>query len=630
MNHQPPIFNSGVELASSVVDSELLDQSWSSICNLYTEVNSHPHQQSPPATFKIFKQHNLTIIAFVTSPIYTPQHLQQQGGQDLMTSATLKAQNFPHLDFLCSRGNPSFSIHSDAVSSFVRLFNDIKASPHQFLVSRDDEIVLESPLIVTGHALGGSIASLFTLWLLDGMSQLPSKKPSKKLPLCITFGSPLIGDSGLHRGISQRSTWKSSFLHVVSSHDFLPRLLMTASNYKPFGTFMLCSEMDSTCVEDPDVVSMLFLKGIELAHLGSGEGLPVEHYGLMVEHLKRRDLCEGSSDLGWPVADSLQAGIILLLDSIGIARNQHQHPSVTDLASQLYRKERLSVLSKRNAMDPSRKLNDIKIKMAFLEWYKKDCKNKGVGYYDSYKNQRATSDMDIAKHKKYLTNYWKEMVEEAESHPQKEGAYVRMTWLYAGNTYRKMVEPLDIAEYYRKTENRDYMKVKQGRSKHYILLEKWWKEDCESHHPMDLLSKKRNVDGNFTEDSCFWAHVEEARFSCGLIKDFGRFGGGNEEEKRLSEGYLLWFERYVMEQIGNYALNPEVFVAGSSFMKWWAEFHGILGSGHRSELAEFMRKGTFRKYGSDTVTNTPHRDELMFNMTPGNFDGKNVSMFGSC
>ncbi|CAI0455588.1 unnamed protein product [Linum tenue] len=321
------IFNSGVELASSVVDSELLDQSWSSICNLYTEVNSHPHQQSPsPATFKIFKQHNLTIIAFVTSPIYTPQHLQQQGGQDLLTSATLKAQNFPHLDFLCSRGNPSFSIHSAAVSSFALLFDDLKASPHQFLVSRDDEIVLDSPLIVTGHALGGSIASLFTLWLLDGMSQLPSKKPSKKLPLCITFGSPLIGDSGLHRGISQRSTWKSSFLHVVSNHDFLPRLLIaihsssssSISNYEPFGTFLMCDEQSCDCVGDPEIVSRL-LSHKATEQLGS---LDVDEYGKMVEYLKSRVICRGSSILGRPMADSMQAGIALQLQSIGISLDQ--------------------------------------------------------------------------------------------------------------------------------------------------------------------------------------------------------------------------------------------------------------------------------------------------------------------
>ncbi|CAN1726033.1 GPI ethanolamine phosphate transferase 1 [Linum perenne] len=601
------IFNNGLELATSLVDSTLLDLSWSSIWNLYTQVNAQQpqHHSSPfPATFNIFKQPNLTVIAFVTSPIYSPQ---QQGCSDLVSSADLTQQNFSHLDFLCSKGNPSFSIHSSALVAFASLFNTLQSSLNQFLVSRDGEIVLESPLIVTGHSLGGSIASLFTLWLLDCMSQLPSKKPSKKLPLCITFGSPLIGDFGLNRGISQRSTWNSCFLHVVSSQDLLPKLLLTSSSvtspqqqYMPFGTFMLCSELGHACVEHPQVVSLLFRKAMELTttHLVSSDELPVQHYGSVLQHIKTRALCRGSSQLGFQIVDSLQAGIVLLFEAIGITQNQQQNPNIMELGAQLERKERLSMLSRRNAMNPSRKLNDIKIKMAFLEWYKKDCKNKGIGYYDSYKNQRGTADMDIAKHKKYLTNYWKEMVEEAEKKPQKEGSYVRMIWLYAGTAYRRMVEPLDIAEFYRENLVKERRRVykSEGRSKHYILLEKWQKEDVAGKPETDLSSKKRNVDGNFTDDSCFWANVEEARVSCGLLKDLM----SSEEERRIAEGYLVWFEGYVMENIRNYGLNPEVFLEQSSFMKWWIEFREIVGNNHHgNSLAEFMSKRMYRKYGSE-------------------------------
>ncbi|CAN1153368.1 GPI ethanolamine phosphate transferase 1 [Linum perenne] len=604
---QKQVFNNGLELATSLVDSTLLDLSWSSIWNLYTQVNAQQpqHHSSPfPATFNIFKQPNLTVIAFVTSPIYSPQ---QQGCSDLVSSADLTQQNFSHLDFLCSKGNPSFSIHSSALVAFASLFNTLQSSLNQFLVSRDGEIVLESPLIVTGHSLGGSIASLFTLWLLDCMSQLPSKKPSKKLPLCITFGSPLIGDFGLNRGISQRSTWNSCFLHVVSSQDLLPKLLLTSSSvtspqqqYMPFGTFMLCSELGHACVEHPQVVSLLFRKAMELTttHLVSSDELPVQHYGSVLQHIKTRALCRGSSQLGFQIVDSLQAGIVLLFEAIGITQNQQQNPNIMELGAQLERKERLSMLSRRNAMNPSRKLNDIKIKMAFLEWYKKDCKNKGIGYYDSYKNQRGTADMDIAKHKKYLTNYWKEMVEEAEKKPQKEGSYVRMIWLYAGTAYRRMVEPLDIAEFYRENLVKERRRVykSEGRSKHYILLEKWQKEDVAGKPETDLSSKKRNVDGNFTDDSCFWANVEEARVSCGLLKDLM----SSEEERRIAEGYLVWFEGYVMENIRNYGLNPEVFLEQSSFMKWWIEFREIVGNNHHgNSLAEFMSKRMYRKYGSE-------------------------------
>ncbi|CAN1218783.1 Senescence-associated carboxylesterase 101 [Linum perenne] len=610
MAQMPPVFNSGLELASSVVDSELLNQSWSSIWSLYAEANP---LSSSSANFKVFKQPNLTVIAFVTSPIYSPQHLlqqQQEGGPDLVSSESLKQHNFPHLDFLCSPGNPSFSFHKHAVSGFASLFTSLQASATQLLVSKDGETVLESPVLVTGDSLGGSIASLFTLWLLDSLSQLPSKKPSKKLPiLCITFGSPLIGDKGVHGGISQRSTWNSYFLHVVSSQDPLPTLLLASSPllrnaqlryyYKPFGTFLLTSELGCACVEDPDVVSLLLShKAVEFegSNAVSLEGLPVQHYGLMVEHLKIRALCQGSSQLGGEIDDSLHAGIVLLLEAIGITRDQLlQQQSIINLAEKTKQRLLLLMRSKRNAMEPNRKLNEIKIKVVLIGRYKQECSKKGVGYYDSYKNQWSTADIDIARHKKHLTNYWKEMVEEAQKKPQKEGSHVRVSWLYGGTTYRRMVEPLDIADFYRGNgSKRDYKN--QGRAKHYILLEKWLQEDNAAKPGSSSMKiNKKNRAGNFTEDSCFWANVEEARISCRLLKA----ATTGEGERRLSESYLLQFEEYVMEMIRNNAVDPEIFLEKSSFMKWWAEFQEIVGKNHSSTLAGFMRNELYRCYGSE-------------------------------
>ncbi|KAI4352685.1 hypothetical protein L6164_006910 [Bauhinia variegata] len=103
-------------------------------------------------------------------------------------------------------------------------------------------------LIVTGHALGGSIASLFTIWLLDIIGS------GKKRPLCITFGSPLIGDQNLQKAISQHSTWNSCFFNVASHLDPVPRMFISPHTsplselstqtivYKPFGTFLLLSD----------------------------------------------------------------------------------------------------------------------------------------------------------------------------------------------------------------------------------------------------------------------------------------------------------------------------------------------------------------------------------------------------
>lgn len=79
-------------------------------------------------------------------------------------------------------------------------------------------------IIITGHSLGGATATLCTLWLLSFFHSQTTPQP---LPLlCITFGSPLIGNQSLSRAIL-RERWCGKFCHVVSNHDIMPRLLST-------------------------------------------------------------------------------------------------------------------------------------------------------------------------------------------------------------------------------------------------------------------------------------------------------------------------------------------------------------------------------------------------------------------
>lgn len=162
-------------------------------------------------------------------------------------------------------------------------------------------------LIITGLALGGSIASLFTLLLLDGFDS------RKKKPLCITFGSPLIGDKGLQKSISNSSSWNSCFLHVVSCNDPLPRKFITdhTSSYVPFGTFLVCYDTYSTCFENPDSVLAVLETSI---HDGSQVFGSIE-YGNIVERLHRKAICKDTANQVQAVnySDSLQACIGLQL-----------------------------------------------------------------------------------------------------------------------------------------------------------------------------------------------------------------------------------------------------------------------------------------------------------------------------
>ncbi|KAL2563933.1 hypothetical protein AAZV13_19G011800 [Glycine max] len=67
-----------------------------------------------------------------------------------------------------------------------------------------------------------------------------------------------------------------------------------------------------------------------------------------------------------------------------------------------------------------------------------------------------------------LKNYWKYMVEEAKIRPQKASEAFCQSWIQVGTGYRRMVEPLAIAQYYR-DEGKDY--VTENRPEHFVLLE---------------------------------------------------------------------------------------------------------------------------------------------------------------
>lgn len=245
---------------------------------------------------------------------------------------------------------------------------------------------------------------------------------------------------------------------------------------------------------------------------------------------------------------------------------------------------------KRNVVDPKRKLNEIKISMAFLEWYKKVTKDQG-GYYDAYKHagtkDEKRSKAEIVRHQIILTQYWKHKVEEVDQMPQKEAVSFRTSFLYGGTNYRRMVEPLDIADYYMRGK-RDYINSERsGKFKHYKLMEKWFNDDKKP--PSQTSDPNEREKASLTEDSCFWARVEEAVISVGVLKN----GESSQENKNLATQNLIEFEYYVMGLIRNCSVSPEIFLAKSTFMKWWKEYkeykEGIIGMSYNSLLAKFMR-----------------------------------------
>ncbi|XP_010029229.2 senescence-associated carboxylesterase 101 isoform X2 [Eucalyptus grandis] len=579
-----PLFSDGLNLANLVVSSDILCDSWAAIS---AQIDGNHQSQSPSSseTVKIqeFEHPEYKIIAFVT-PLVAASHLQEEA--DLVPSSSLEASEF---QFLCSQDSQSFAINKAAISLFNAL-RDSKLSPLKAqLLMQVAKSSKSIPHIITGGCLGGSIASLFTLWLLRTLDSA-----TKNRPLCITFGSTLIGDDGFQQAISQYSTWNSCFLHVAHMDDCFPRLFLLStaeqSLYRPFGTFLLCSDLGGACFEAPDtIIELLTLMSRE--RNGGTADSQIFNYKSVIESLEQRLICKNHSAFSVLDADSFQAGINVQVAAIGLMQIQNMDSDA--LWRKIVMPEKDILERKNQALDPAKALNKMKVYLAYFEWYKNKCEDdgQGPGYYDSFKNKMFKRDHEVVKFKTELEMYWKAVVEEAEKRPQFPGAPLRSRWLFAGTNYRRMVEPLHIAEYC-KLGNRSY--ISKGRSKHFKLLEQWLDEhQKQPRNSVPNNSKIKKITSSLTEDSCFWAHAEEARITCRLLNS----GGSNSAEIKN----LVDFEKYVMGLLKSCAVTSDIFLESSSYMQWWREYEDMLskrlmGTSHNSELTRYMKDGEYHCY----------------------------------
>ena len=153
-------------------------------------------------------------------------------------------------------------------------------------------------MIIIGNSLGGFVASLFTLWLLEKINL----SSTKTCPLCITFGSSLIGDDGVQEAISKHPTWNSCFLHVVFDQDLVPRVLISPHNpiesiYKPFGTFLLHLELGCACFEDSQSILDLLTATYSEGPKNPNPNQVLEFYEALVQHLNNKVICKDSTQL---------------------------------------------------------------------------------------------------------------------------------------------------------------------------------------------------------------------------------------------------------------------------------------------------------------------------------------------
>lgn len=209
--------------------------------------------------------------------------------------------------------------------------------------------------------------------------------------------------------------------------------------------------------------------------------------------------------------------------------------------------------------------NHSKIQEALssLSNYRARCEMRGLGYYDAFKLQQDKEDFDANVRRLELAGLWDEIVEMLRRYELPDNFEGRTDWVDLATSYRCLVEPLDIANYYRHAKNEDtgpYM-VK-GRPRRYRYTQRW----LEQAHRMPAWSSM---------ESCFWAQVEE------LCTD----SGSNEPFEETKER-VLELEKQVSMWLSSGKLGKDVLLGESTFVKWWK----TLPIQHRlgSSISRFM------------------------------------------
>ncbi|XP_039040731.1 lipase-like PAD4, partial [Hibiscus syriacus] len=469
-------------------------------------------------------------------------------------------------------------------------------------------------IVMTGHSIGGTAASLSALWLL---CHLHSTMSSPMPVLCITFGSPMLGNEALHRSIL-RQRWSGNFCHVVSKHDIVPRVLFavitshvpvlqallpqdpnsnifqcvlkdmemlvhtkdvsTETLFWPFGSYVFCSQEGAVCVENAaSVIQMMYL----MMAMGSPSCCIEDHlkYGDYVGKISKQFLnAKSFHENGDGLPDSsFEAGVALALQSSDLTDKegplQVQDWNLRENV-EIMAKECLQIC--KNDHNPNLTAANLAIRLskiapfrAEIEWYKAFCDGAGdqMGYYDSFKRKagsRREARVNMNRHK--LALFWNSVIHMLENNELPHNFDRRDKWVFASLSYKLLVEPLDIADYYRTGMHRQLGHyIENGRERRYEIFEKWW-----SDRSVKNEEHKRSKLASLTQDSCFWARVEEA----------WEWLDNVTSERDVTKINLLWnkidmFEKYARQLIDNKEVSEDVMLRNSSFSRWmeeWREF----------------------------------------------------------
>ncbi|KAJ1421783.1 Fungal lipase-like domain [Sesbania bispinosa] len=470
-------------------------------------------------------------------------------------------------------------------------------------------------IVFTGHSSGAAVAILATFWVLEEFFN-PTKNQKHKPPLCVTFGSPLVGNH-IFSHASRRENWSCYFIHFVMRFDIVPLILLApfSSIEQTFSSILqfltpefkpstqeslqranLTSEFYSTVMRNAKTVihhaacnlmgntnSLLetIMNFVDLSPYrpfgtyifcsGNGQLIVIKDSNAALQltfHTALLDLAEPSEAANKSISqhhaykdaleDSLQRQNVVYMDKLD-ELPLSTHGSNGDIAAVSAALDDLGLstearlcLRAAGVLERQKEINEKEIEKVFeekalssmekLEEYKRKCEIvKGKGYYDSFKVQKETIDFEANVERLVLAGVWDVIIEKRRSNELPDEFEGKKEWVERGTRFLRLVEPLDIANYYRHGKDKEsgpYME--KGRPKRYRYTQRWLEH-----------SQRKSQETNYSE-SCFWAEVEDLA---------SNNNSSFERVKLLEDQIRRWSE---MGEVGK-----DVFLEDSTLVKWW-------------------------------------------------------------
>uniref|UniRef100_A0ACD5YFH9 Uncharacterized protein n=1 Tax=Avena sativa TaxID=4498 RepID=A0ACD5YFH9_AVESA len=551
--------------------------------------------------------HPYPCAAFVFTPTWSAAGWMpsspDDGGRAPFGDAEVDPALFPSLRSVGS------GVPARANAAFVAAFRGLlDGSPLQSEVSR--AVAEEKRIVFTGHSSGGAIATLAAIWFLESCTRRGSVNQAQPfcvtfgaplvgdnvfnhavrregwsqcilhfiMPLDIIPRIPLTPLASSREQIQSVLDWLSphstnfspagNSLVIPEFYEALLRSTLSIASYEAC-SFMGCtSSILGTLTSFIELSpyrpcgTYLFLTSPEqlIVLTNSDAVLQLLFYCLQLDPQQQLlDAAARSLSAHWQYESIKQCMTqeIACVDYLGaISSSLPGRPmNGTAIGGLELSKEAMLSLAAAGQWEKQREINQAKIDancskiqeaLKYLNEYKRTCELHEVSYYDSFKLQREVHDFNSNVRRLELAGLWDEIIEMLRRRELPDAFEGREEWVNLGTSYRRLVEPLDIANYYRHSKNEDTGSyLCKGRPRRYKYTQKWREQSL------------RIPLGSCLE-SCFWAISEELQAEMINGKSFQDL---KDRVGKLESDALGWFT--------SGCLGKDVFLSSSSFVIWW-------------------------------------------------------------